>query len=90
MEAAAEHHVSLPLDWLGPCNSGRSYLNFAERRVDPRSIFPEEAFDRLRRPSYSSSRSITAKYRRRSSSQEWRATTLAAFAAKLRALAGSL
>jgi hypothetical protein len=48
MEAAAEHHVSLLLDRLGPCNSGRSYLNFAERRIDPRSIFPEETFDRLR------------------------------------------
>ena len=34
---------------LGPWDSGRRYLNFAETRVDPRSIFPPESYDRLRR-----------------------------------------
>ena len=34
---------------LGPWDSGRRYLNFAESRVDPRSIFPVESFERLQR-----------------------------------------
>ena len=34
---------------LGPWDSGRRYLNFAESRMDPRSIFPAETFERLRR-----------------------------------------
>ena len=33
---------------LEPWDSGRRYLNFAETRMDPRSIFPPESFERLR------------------------------------------
>jgi len=47
MGAAVEHHVKLLLGKLGPWDSGRRYLNFAESRVDARSIFPEESYDRL-------------------------------------------
>ena len=32
---------------LAPWDSGRRYLNFAETRVDPRTIYPEASFDRL-------------------------------------------
>jgi hypothetical protein len=32
---------------MAPWDSGRRYLNFAESRVDPRSIFPEATYDRL-------------------------------------------
>ena len=39
----------LVLGALGPWDSGRRYLNFAESRVDPRSIFPVESYDRLKR-----------------------------------------
>lgn len=47
--AAVERGVSLVLGALGPWDSGRRYLNFAESRVDPRSIFPEDTYDRLLR-----------------------------------------
>lgn len=33
----------------GAPGSWRRYLNFAESRTDPRSIFPAEAYDRLQR-----------------------------------------
>jgi hypothetical protein len=46
--AAVEHYVGLLLERLGPWDSGRRYLNFAESRVDPRSIFPVEGYERLR------------------------------------------
>jgi hypothetical protein len=46
--AAVDHHVKLLLEALGPWDSGRRYLNFAESRVDPRSIFPVEGYDRLK------------------------------------------
>ena len=39
----------LLLEALGPWDSGRRYLNFAESPVDPRSIFPAESFERLMR-----------------------------------------
>ena len=39
----------LLLEALGPWDSGRRYLNFAESRIDPRSIFPVESYERLRR-----------------------------------------
>jgi FAD/FMN-containing dehydrogenase len=48
MAAAAEHHVQLLLEGLTQWDSGRRYLNFAESRVDARSIFPEKSYDRLR------------------------------------------
>ena len=47
MEAAVEHHLKHLLEAFAPWDSGRRYLNFAESRVDPRSIFPEESYDRL-------------------------------------------
>ena len=34
---------------LGPWDSGRRYLNFAESRMDPRSIFPTETYERFER-----------------------------------------
>ena len=37
------------LEALGPWDSGRRYLNFAESSMDPRSIFPVESYDRLER-----------------------------------------
>ena len=48
MKAAVEHHIEHLIERLAPWDSGRRYLNFAESRVDPRSLFPEEAYDRLR------------------------------------------
>jgi hypothetical protein len=47
--AAVDHHVKLILGALGPWDSGRRYLNFTESRVDARSIFPAEGYDRLER-----------------------------------------
>ncbi len=47
--AVVDRHVNLLLGALGPWDSGRRYLNFAESPVDPRSIFPVESFDRLMR-----------------------------------------
>jgi FAD/FMN-containing dehydrogenase len=47
MAAAVEHHVEAVLHTMAPWDSGRRYLNFAESRVDPRSIFPEATYDRL-------------------------------------------
>jgi FAD/FMN-containing dehydrogenase len=47
--ATVDRHVRLVLDALGPWDSGRRYLNFAESRTDPRSIFPAEGYDRLKR-----------------------------------------
>jgi FAD/FMN-containing dehydrogenase len=44
---AVDRHVLVVLDALGPWDSGRRYLNFAESRMDPRSIFPPESWDRL-------------------------------------------
>jgi FAD/FMN-containing dehydrogenase len=47
--AAVDNHAKLLLEALGPWDSGRRYLNFAESRVDPRSIFPAASYDRLKR-----------------------------------------
>jgi FAD/FMN-containing dehydrogenase len=44
---AVEHQVEVVLRTMAPWDSGRRYLNFAESRVDPRSIFPEATYDRL-------------------------------------------
>ena len=46
--AAVDRQVKVLLGALGPWDSGRRYLNFAESRMDPRSIFPTESYDRLR------------------------------------------
>ncbi len=43
-----DHHAAALLGALGPWDSGRRYLNFAETRVDPRSIFPVETYERFR------------------------------------------
>jgi FAD/FMN-containing dehydrogenase len=45
--AAVEQHVNEILGVLGPWDSGRRYLNFAETSVDPRSIFPSDTHERL-------------------------------------------
>ncbi len=45
--AAVDRQVRVLLGALGPWDSGRRYLNFAESRMDPRSIFPMESYDRL-------------------------------------------
>ena len=46
---AVEHALRDVLAAFGPCDSGRRYLNFAESRVDLRSIIPPEGYERLRR-----------------------------------------
>lgn len=48
MKAAVEHHVEQLIERFAPWDSGRRYLNFVESRVDPRLLFPEESYDRLR------------------------------------------
>jgi FAD/FMN-containing dehydrogenase len=48
MKAAVVHHVEHLIGSFAPWDSGRRYLNFAESRVDPRSLFSEEQYDRLR------------------------------------------
>jgi FAD/FMN-containing dehydrogenase len=47
--AAVDRHVTVLLGALGPWDSGRRYLNFAESSMDPRSIFPVEGYGRLER-----------------------------------------
>jgi hypothetical protein len=47
--AAVDDHVRLVLEALRPWDSGRRYLNFAESRVDPRSIYPVASYGRLER-----------------------------------------
>jgi FAD/FMN-containing dehydrogenase len=47
--AAVDRQVTVLLEALGPWDSGRRYLNFAESSMDPRSIFPVESYDRLER-----------------------------------------
>jgi hypothetical protein len=47
--AAVRDHAERVLRALAPWDSGRRYLNFAETRVDPRTIYPAETFDRLLR-----------------------------------------
>jgi FAD/FMN-containing dehydrogenase len=46
---AVDRQVRLLLEAIRPWDSGRRYLNFAESRTDPRSIYPAESYDRLRR-----------------------------------------
>lgn len=45
--ADVEAGVERVFEAMRPWDSGRRYLNFAETRVDPRSIFPPESFERL-------------------------------------------
>jgi FAD/FMN-containing dehydrogenase len=47
--AAVDHHVERVLGALGPWDSGRRYLNFAESAMDPRSIFPTATYERFLR-----------------------------------------
>ncbi len=49
MRHAVDRQVGLVLEALRPWDSGRRYLNFAELPMDPRSIFPEDTYERLRR-----------------------------------------
>jgi hypothetical protein len=44
---AVDRQVKRLLGGLGPWDSGRRYLNFAESAMDPRSIYPPEGYDRL-------------------------------------------
>jgi FAD/FMN-containing dehydrogenase len=48
LRTAVANSVAGVLAALEPWDSGRRYLNFAETRMDPRSIFPLESFERLR------------------------------------------
>jgi FAD/FMN-containing dehydrogenase len=47
--AAVDHSVVRVLGSLAPWDSGRRYLNFAESAMDPRSIFGDAGYERLRR-----------------------------------------
>jgi FAD/FMN-containing dehydrogenase len=47
MLAAVRDHTRRVLASVAPWGSGRRYLNFAETRVDPRTIYPTATFDRL-------------------------------------------
>ena len=47
--AALEAHLALVAGALAPHASGRQYLNFAERAVDPAAFYGEETYARLRR-----------------------------------------
>ena len=47
-EAIVAHGGEL-MQALSPYGSGRSYLNFVERRTDTRSAYPEDAYGRLQR-----------------------------------------
>ena len=46
--AAVQRAVASVLEAFGPWDSGRRYLNFAESRMDPLTIFPPESFERFR------------------------------------------
>jgi FAD/FMN-containing dehydrogenase len=50
-EAAARvrAHIEVVADALDPWTAGQSYLNFAETKRDPRTLWTENAHDRLRR-----------------------------------------
>ena len=47
MLVAVRDHAQRVLTALAPWDSGRRYLNFAETRVDSRTIYPEATFERL-------------------------------------------
>jgi FAD/FMN-containing dehydrogenase len=47
MLSAVQDHAQRVLAAMAPWDSGRRYLNFAETRVDPRTIYPSVSFDRL-------------------------------------------
>jgi hypothetical protein len=46
--AALEAHFAIVGSLLAPESSGRHYLNFAERKVDPVAFYGEAAYARLR------------------------------------------
>ncbi len=48
MKAAVEQSVEQVLQGVAQWDSGRRYLNFVESRADPRSLYPEASYDRLR------------------------------------------
>jgi hypothetical protein len=45
--AAVEHHVEGVKGALAPWEARQHYLNFSERRTDPRRFFAEAAYGRL-------------------------------------------
>jgi FAD/FMN-containing dehydrogenase len=45
---AAAEHVEYLLAGLAPCDSGFRYLNFAESKADPQTLFPAASYERLR------------------------------------------
>jgi FAD/FMN-containing dehydrogenase len=47
MLEAVRDHAQRVLAAVRPWDSGRRYLNFAETRVDPRTIYPASSFERL-------------------------------------------
>ena len=49
LKAAVERHVDVVRDVLEPWNATTTYANFAERPTDPRLIWPEHVYHRLRR-----------------------------------------
>jgi hypothetical protein len=46
-QSIVEDHIERLLDGLAPWNSGRRYMNLTESRVDPRTIFPVDSYERL-------------------------------------------
>ena len=48
MAGVMEQQVALLLERLRPWDCGFRYLNFAEREMDVRKIFPPESYERLR------------------------------------------
>ncbi|HJU48095.1 MAG TPA: FAD-binding oxidoreductase [Gaiellaceae bacterium] len=47
LSRAVERQIDVVFEALAPWNSGRRYLNFAERPCDPRTIFPDATYERL-------------------------------------------
>jgi len=48
MAEAVERHVDVVKDAMAPWDTGRKYLNFAERQSSARTMFPEMTYQRLR------------------------------------------
>jgi hypothetical protein len=48
VRGAVDRATASVFEALGPWDSGRRYLNFAESRMDPLMMFPPESYERLR------------------------------------------
>jgi Berberine and berberine like len=48
MGAAVTAYLPVVKGALGPWDSGREFLNFAERRTDARRLWSDESYERLR------------------------------------------